>query len=117
MPCNSELLRPAGCRPWGPYGRVHRFDIPCIAPQKCVGCSSPPVAVVAGSGRGAPTQAEAVFERTDGFVRCKLGPPAFAAGMPEPSLSQVTQVEWAGPLRPLGEVEIKKRVPVPRFSK
>ena len=32
--------------------------------------------------------------------------------MPEPSLSVVTEVEWAGPLRPLGEVEIKKRVPV-----
>jgi hypothetical protein len=42
-----------------------------------------------------------------------LGPSAFAAGMPEPSLSVVTEVEWAGPLRPLGEVEIKKRVPVP----
>ncbi len=33
--------------------------------------------------------------------------------MPEPSLSVVTEVEWADPLRPLGEVEIKKRVPVP----
>ena len=41
-------------------------------------------------------------------MRCKLGPSAFAAGMPEPSLSVVTEVEWAGPLRPLGEVEIKK---------
>jgi hypothetical protein len=78
----------------------------------------------AGSDRGAPTEAEAAFERTDGFVRCKLGPPAFAAGiMPEPTrsfkLSQVTQarVEWAGPLRPLGEVEIKKTIPVPRFVK
>ena len=30
-------------------------------------------------------------------MRCKLGPSAFAAGMSEPSLSQVTQVEWAGP--------------------
>ncbi len=71
----------------------------------------------AGSGRGAPTQAEAVFERTDGFMRCKLGPPAFAAGMSEPSLSVVTEIEWAGPLRPLGEVEIKKTIPVPRFVK
>ena len=32
--------------------------------------------------------------------------------MPEPSLSVMSEVEWAGPLRPLGEVEIKKRVPV-----
>ena len=40
-------------------------------------------------------------------MRCKLGPSAFAAGMSEPSLSQVTQVEWAGPLRPPGEVEKK----------
>ncbi len=37
-----------------------------------------------------------------------MGPPAFAAGMSEPSLSVVTEVEWAGPLRPLGEVEIAK---------
>ena len=50
-------------------------------------------------------------------MRCKLGPSAFAAGMPEPSLSVVTEVEWAGPLRPLGEVEIKKSIPVPPFSK
>ncbi len=41
-------------------------------------------------------------------MRCKLGPSALAAGMPEPSLSVVTEVEWAGRLRPLGEVEIKK---------
>ena len=47
MPCSSALLRPAGCRPWGPYGRVHKLDIPCSAPQKCVECSSPPAAVVA----------------------------------------------------------------------
>ena len=66
-----------------------------------------------GCGRGAPTQAESVFERTDGIVRFKLGPSTLTAGMSEPSLSQVTQVEWAGPLRPLGEVEIKKTIPVP----
>ena len=60
-----------------------------------------------GSGRGAHTQAEAVFERTDGFVRCKFGPSAFAAGMPEPSLSVMSEIEWAGPLRPPGEVEKK----------
>ena len=41
-------------------------------------------------------------------MRCKLGPSAFAAGMPEPSLSVMTEIEWADPLRPLGEVEIKK---------
>jgi hypothetical protein len=36
MPCSSALLRHAECRPWGPYCRVRRLDIPCIAPQKCV---------------------------------------------------------------------------------
>ena len=71
--------------------------------------ASAPPGPIMGPGRGAPTQAEAVFERTDGFVRCKLGPPAFAAGMPEPSLSQVTQVEWAGPLRPPLRAETKKK--------
>ena len=30
-----------------PCGRAHRLDTPCIAPQKCAGCSSPPAAVVA----------------------------------------------------------------------
>ena len=49
-------------------------------------------------------------------MRCKLGPSAFAAGMSEPSLSVMSEIEWAGPLRPLGEVEIKKRVPVPPFE-
>ena len=62
-----------------------------------------------GPGRGAPTQAEAVFERTDGIVRFKLGPSTPTAGMSEPSLSQVTQVEWAGPLRPPLRAETKKK--------
>ncbi len=48
-------------------------------------------------------------------MRCKLGPSALAAGMPEPSLSVMSEIEWAGPLRPLGEVEIKKTIPVPFF--
>ena len=51
-----------------------------------------------GPGRGAPTQAEAAFERTDGIVRFKLGPATFTAGITEPSLSVLTEFEWAGPL-------------------
>ena len=70
-----------------------------------------------GCGRGAPTQAESVFERTDGTVRFKLGPSTPTAGIPEPSLSVMSEIEWADPLRPLGEVEIKKTIPVPPFSK
>jgi hypothetical protein len=47
-------------------------------------------------------------------VRCKLGPSAFAAGMPEPSLSPMSPAGFDGPLRPLGEVEIKKVYQYPR---
>ena len=62
-----------------------------------------------GPGRGAPTQAESVFERTDGIVRFKLGPASssFAAGMSEPSLPPMAPAGYGGPLRPLGEVEKK----------
>jgi hypothetical protein len=45
-------------------------------------------------------------------VRFKLGPATFIAGLPEPIFSVISEVEWAGPLRRLGEVEIKKRIPV-----
>ena len=41
-------------------------------------------------------------------MRCKLGPASFAAGMPEPSLSPMAPAGFDVPLRPLGEVEIKK---------
>jgi hypothetical protein len=51
-----------------------------VVPSRCVSLRLGPrlitaclYGVVGGPGRGAPTQAEAVFERTDGFVRCKLG--------------------------------------------
>jgi hypothetical protein len=46
-----------------------------------------------------------------------LGPSAFAAGMPEPSLSPMAPVGLGVSLRPLGEVEIKKTIPVPPFVK
>ncbi len=50
-------------------------------------------------------------------MRCKLGPNSLAAGMSEPSLPPMApagfRVDGPGPLRPLGEVEIKKEYQYP----
>ena len=47
-----------------------------------------------------PPKLRPLFKRANGVVRFKLGPASFAAGMPEPSLSVMTEIEWADPPRP-----------------
>ena len=60
-------------------------------------------------------QPQSIFERTDGIVRFKLGLATLTAGMPEPSLSVVTEIESVGPLRPPHPGSKKKeyQYPVP----
>ncbi len=41
-----------------------------------------------------------------------MGPATFVAGLSDPVFYLISEVEWAGPLRPSGEVEIKKCVPL-----